>query len=78
MRQACDNFQLATKSYAQSPALYHNLGVCAEIKNDLEQASSLYTQAASLSEKPVDLITKALARVNDRQAKNQQVAGQLH
>lgn len=75
--QACDNFKLASQSFNQSPALLHNLGVCAEIKNDLDEASRLYTHADSLSKKSHKLINLGLARVNNRRAKNQQVQNQL-
>lgn len=77
LRQACDNFRLASQSYNQSPALYHNLGVCAELKNNLDEALNLFNQASDLSKKPHNLISAALARVNGRMEKNKQVASQL-
>lgn len=76
--RACDFFRQAAQMYDQSPALYYNLGVCAEIKNDLEGASKLYKQADGLVLKPNKLINTAIFRIDDRKLKAARVASQLH
>lgn len=75
--EACTNFKLAADGFDQSPALMYNLGVCEEIKNNLDEASSLYSRASNLSQKPLKLISTAQSRVDSRRAKNQRVENQL-
>lgn len=76
--RACDNFNRAEQLYQQSPAIYYNLGVCAEIKNELDEALQLYSHADSLTTKHNRTIDEALYRVKDRQLKAEQVAEQMH
>jgi len=75
--RACDNFSRAEKVYTQSAAIYYNLGVCAEVKNELDQASQLYSVADSLTTKYNKTINAALYRIKDRKLKAEQVAEQM-
>lgn len=75
--RACENFSRAEKLYTQSPALYYNLGVCAEIKNQLDEASQLYGVADSLTTRNNKTINAALHRIKDRMIKSEQVAEQM-
>ncbi len=77
MDRACEKFRAAIAIYDKSPALYHNLGVCAEIDGDLDKALRLHKHADNLLDKPNKNISKALVRV-DRKLKNEKsVASQL-
>ena len=78
MDRACDNFSRAEQQYNQSAALYYNLGVCAEIKNDLDGAAQLYSQADGLTTKHNKTIDNAIYRIKDRKLKAEQVAEQMH
>lgn len=75
--EACGKFKLASKNFKKSPALIYNLGVCAEIKNNLGEAYNLYSQAGELFQKPHKLVSSALTRVDNRRAKDQRIANQL-
>ena len=61
--QACEAFQKAVLSFKRSPALYHNLGVCAEVSRDFDRALIFFKKADVLSTRPEELIGKALRRV---------------
>lgn len=77
MDRACEKFRLGTVAYDQSPALYHNLGVCAEIESNMDKALSIYKQADNLLAKPDKLISSAIARVEERMKKDREVASQM-
>ncbi|MFV2057306.1 MAG: hypothetical protein ACC707_12615 [Thiohalomonadales bacterium] len=77
MQRACSLFDQASKSYQFSPAIYHNLGVCAEMKKDFDLAENMYKKADSLLLKPEKLINTALVRVSERKLKEKQVQAQL-
>lgn len=77
MDRACENFKNASEMYAQSPALLHNLGVCAEIKNQLDDALRFYRKADGFLEGPNKIIDKALTRINDRIVNAEKIANQL-
>lgn len=77
MQRACSLFDEASKSYQHSPAIFHNLGVCAEMKKDFSLATSLYQKAESLLQKPDKLINAALVRVSSRMVKEKMVQKQL-
>ena len=78
MDRACEKFRAATAIYDKSPALYYNLGVCAEINGDLDKALSLHRHADGLLDKPSDHISAALVRVNSKLNNKKTVASQLH
>lgn len=75
--RACQQFEGANKSFPSSPAITHNLGVCAEVKNDFTTALALYKKADQLSQRPEKLINSALNRVNRREYQEAQVKKQL-
>lgn len=77
MKRACSLFDEASKSYQHSPAIFHNLGVCAEMKKEFSLATSLYQKANNLLKKPEKLINAALARVSNRVQKEKMVQKQL-
>ncbi|MDH5324493.1 MAG: hypothetical protein OEZ68_03730 [Gammaproteobacteria bacterium] len=75
--RACNDFHRAQQLYNQSAAIYYNLGVCAEVKNDMELALDNYRHAETLLKKPNRYVTQAFARVEDRIEKDRIVADQL-
>ncbi len=77
MDRACENFENAKTEYDQSPALLYNLGVCAEVMNELGLASTLYQKADRLTTKNNKTISMALNRISERIAKDAQLETQL-
>jgi tetratricopeptide (TPR) repeat protein len=75
--RACEIFKEAVAGSGKSPALYYNLGVCAEIASDFDRAETLYDKADRLSSKPVELISQALIRVRLMKSNQQAVSQQL-
>ena len=75
--RACENFREAVSSFKQSPALYHNLGVCAEVSGDFNRALTFFKKADSLSTRPEKLIGEALRRVPASINRRNKVAEQL-
>lgn len=78
MDKACEKFRAATAIYDKSPALYHNLGVCAEIAGDLDKALRLHRHADGLLDKPSGHISNALVRVDEKLKNEKSVTSQLH
>ncbi|HED33010.1 MAG TPA: hypothetical protein ENJ08_02175 [Gammaproteobacteria bacterium] len=77
MDRACQKFGAATAQYDKSPALYHNLGVCAEIEGNLEKALKLHSHADNLLEKPDKNISNSLIRVNKKITDKNAVESQM-
>ena len=75
--RACENFKQVETQYDKSPAVYYNLGVCAEVMNELSLASTLYKRADGLTTKNNDTINQALSRVDARIARSSQLESQL-
>lgn len=75
--RACEIFREAAAGAPRSPALYYNLGVCAEIEADYERAATFYRQADRNAGEPVELISQALVRVKQMQANQQAVSQQV-
>ena len=75
--RACENFREAVSSFEQSPALYHNLGVCAEVSGDFDRALTFFKKADFLSTRPEELIGEALRRVPASINRRSKVAEQL-
>jgi len=78
MDRACKKFSAATAEYDKSPALYHNLGVCAEIEGNLEKALKLHNHADNLLDKPNKNISNSLARVSTKMSNKSAVESQMH
>ncbi len=64
--RACQLFTQAVSMYGESPALYYNLGICAEIENDLSRALAFLKKADQLHGKSHKKINKAVQRVQQR------------
>jgi len=75
--RACTQFENASKSFSYSPAIHHNLGVCAEVKSDFPLALRMYKKADGLSQRSEKLINAALMRVARRENQEAQVKQQL-
>jgi len=75
---ACELWGAARIQAPASPALLHNLGVCAESRGDAEAALSLYRQADKLLGKPDDDITAALTRTANVIQNRKKLDQQLH
>lgn len=63
MDRACNLFKEAMSEHPSSAALTYNVGVCAEIKRDLQRALVLYKEADSKLMKPNKTISEALERI---------------
>lgn len=77
LERACTDFHRAEQMYNESAAVYYNLGVCAEIKNDMELALQRYRHAEDLLKKPNKYVSQAFSRVHDRIEKEKRVQAQL-
>lgn len=76
--RACEIFKDALASDTNSPALYYNLGVCAEIGGDLDRAETLYSQSDRKAAKPIRLISAAINRVKAMKSNQATVSQQMH
>lgn len=76
--RACEIFKDALASDTNSPALYYNLGVCAEIGGDLDRAETLYSQSDRKAVKPIRLISEAINRVKSMRYNQAAVSQQMH
>lgn len=65
MDNACELWGEARNISGNSPALFYNLGVCAESRGDLDAALTLYKQADKKLGKPDNDIALALTRVSN-------------
>lgn len=75
--RACSIWQQISEKNAETAALQHNLGVCAEANGDLEAALKLIVQADTLLAKPDDVVTDSLQRVREGLAKRVKAKQQL-
>lgn len=75
--RGCTFFKQASAKYAHSPAIYYNLGVCAELKSNLNQALSFYQAAQTkIDEEPLPQIPRAIRRIEKRMANDEKVKQQ--
>ena len=73
----CAGFRDAAALFNRSPAIYHNIGVCAEIAADYDQAETFYRQAKTLSGGSIGLIDVSLTRLGDTRRNAAKLAEQL-
>ena len=78
MDRACEIFKDAMASDTNSPTLYYNSGVCAEVGGDLDKAEILFNQADRKTTKPVGLISEAINRVKSVRTNLAAVSKQMH
>jgi len=64
MDRACELWGEARESAGQSPAIYYDLGVCAEWQGEVDRAADLYKQADRMLLKPDDRISLAMLRTD--------------
>ncbi|MFZ5524537.1 MAG: CsgG/HfaB family protein [Pseudomonadota bacterium] len=76
--RACEIFRDALAGDTNSPALYYNLGVCAEIEGDLDKAEDLYHQSDRKAAKPIRLISEAINRVKAMKSNQTELGKQIH
>ena len=72
----CAGFREAAALFDRSPAIYHNIGVCAEIEADYDQAETFYRRAKTLSG-GIAMIDASLARLAKTRANAAKLADQL-
>ncbi|MBP7335873.1 hypothetical protein [Niveispirillum sp.] len=71
VEQACGRWlDLSAGANAQSSALQYNLGVCAEVQDDLPKALEFYKKAEALQDRPDKDIGDAVKRARERLANN--------
>ncbi|MBT9465526.1 CsgG/HfaB family protein [Hydrogenophaga sp.] len=75
--RACEMWRDVAVSEQNSPELFYNLGVCAEVTGDLESASNFYARADRLLTQPNKSISAALVRVQADQASRAKLRTQL-
>jgi hypothetical protein len=75
--RACEFFRKAASLYDQSPAIYHNVGVCAETEGDLDRALAFYQKADRLTMSPNKIIGISLTRVQGNISSRSALQGQL-
>lgn len=75
--RGCEFFRKAAAMYDQSPAIYHNVGVCSETEGDLDRALAFYQKADRLTASPNKIIGVSLNRVQGTLASRSAVQGQL-
>ena len=75
--RACELWGEARILTTDSPSLLYNLGICAEVRGDLENALDLYKKADRALNKPDDRITAAMGRVSEAIKKRQVLQEQL-
>lgn len=63
MEAGCNQFNQTEAMYKESPAVYYNLGICKELKGDLEGAMGYYQSAQILTFESIGLIDQAVSRV---------------
>lgn len=73
----CAGFRDAAALFDGSPAIYHNIGVCAEIETDYDQAEAFYRRAKTLSGGAIALIDASLARLAASRANAAKLADQM-
>lgn len=78
MDRACEIFKDALTRDINSPALYYDSGVCAEVGGDLDKAEMLFNQADRKTGKPVQLISDAVNRIKTVRANQIAVRKQMH
>jgi len=76
--RACEIFKDALAGDTNSPALYYNMGVCAEIEGDLDKAEDLYKLSERKTAKPMRLISGAINRVRTMKSNQNELSRQIH
>lgn len=74
----CAGFRDAASLFNSSPAIYHNIGVCAEIGADYDQAETFYRRAKTLSGGSISVIDASLARLAETRRNAVKLADQLN
>jgi len=74
---ACELWQEAGTLAPESPSIFYNLGVCAEINGDYTAALRLYKKADNLLGEPDDTITAALKRISQALRDQKKLVEQL-
>jgi tetratricopeptide (TPR) repeat protein len=75
--RACELWGEARISSPNAPSVLYNLGICAEVTGDLQQALDLYRKADRLLNKPDDNITVSIARVSEAMQKQKKLKEQI-
>ena len=73
----CAGFRDAAALFDRSPAIYHNIGVCAEIEADYDQAETFYRRAKTLSGGAIPTIDVSMARLAESRRNAAKVADQM-
>ena len=75
--RACELWGESRVLSTNSPSLLYNLGICAEVRGDLESALDLYKKADRALNKPDERITAAMGRVSGAIKKQRVLQEQL-
>lgn len=74
---ACAQFRNAAGLFNGSPAIFHNLGVCAELDGNFDKAIAFYEQSALVAPAPIDVTLGALARAKRNKSTSAAANAQL-
>lgn len=75
--RACELWQDAAPMAPEAPSLLYNLGVCAEIKGDLDRARDLFVKADHQLSEPHKEVSQAIKRIENALANRRQLDEQL-
>ena len=74
---ACQQFRKAAGLFTGSPAIFHNLGTCAELESNFDKAIAFYEQSILLARAPIDATLDALARAKSNKSSGAAARRQL-
>lgn len=76
--RGCEVFRSLLLQHKQSPSLYYNVGVCAEISGNLDEAKKLFINADRNTNKPNKLITSSIRRIDQKKINRRRVDSQMN
>jgi len=68
LEEGCRLWKILLAKYPEQESLLYNTAVCAEVKDQLDEAEKLYLKADDMSDKPDELVRKAIKRIKIRRA----------
>lgn len=74
---ACEQFRKTAGLFNGSPAIFHNLGVCAELDGNFDKAIAFYEQSALVAPTPIDVTLDALGRAKRNKSTSAAANAQL-
>lgn len=76
--RGCAVFKSLLMQHKTSPALNYNMGVCAEISGNLDEAKNFFIHADRNTSKPNKLITSSIQRIERKKINQERVDSQMN